>query len=89
MSKSILPDDLSIGTIMYRALKTFPETMTRKELINECANYMKKDSRIWVKPETLARTMHTYMKDYLGYNRHKKIYTNYAVKDMTGRFRVR
>lgn len=79
---------MSIKQIMHKALSSFPETMTKKELIKECAEYIKTDSRIWVKPESFASTMHRLMKDSLGYNRHKKTYTNYLVKDMKGKFRV-
>jgi hypothetical protein len=86
---TIMQDDVSISQIMYDALGTFPETMTKEELIKECARYMKTDQRIWVKPESFAWAMKSLMKDYLGYSRHKKIFTNYRVKDMKGKLRVR
>jgi hypothetical protein len=78
----------SIGQIMYNALGSFPETMTKKELIEECAKYMKTDERIRVKPESFAWAMQIYCKEYLGYSRHTKTYTNYRVKDMTGKLRL-
>lgn len=72
--------------LIIKALKTFPEQMTREELIKECQRHVLTEPLIWVTPETFAG--HVMRHADCSYNRGTKLYTNYQVKDLKGRLRV-
>jgi hypothetical protein len=75
-----------LNSIIETALKTFPETMTRKQVIEHCERFVPTDERIWIKPSTFA----SHVMDHRDMVFHKtsKTYTNYQVKDLKGKLRV-
>jgi homoserine kinase len=46
-----------IGKHMTDALETFPETMTKKDLVLHCARYIAVNPEIYITPEWLAKLM--------------------------------
>lgn len=75
-----------MDTIIINALKTFPESMTRKELIECCKAYVPTEPAIWITPMTFAS--HVMRHRDCSYNRQTKLYTNYQVKDLRGKLRL-
>lgn len=72
--------------LIIAALKTFPERMTRKELIKECQRHVLTEPLIWVTPETFAG--HVMRHADCSYNRKTKVFMNYQVKDLKGKLRL-
>jgi hypothetical protein len=85
-----------IGKHMTDALETFPDTMTKKDLVVHCARYIAANPEIYITPEWFAKLM---MDDSLLLGKRKKmipgskafIYINHSKMDRinTGKFRVR
>lgn len=75
-----------MNTLIIAALKTFPEHMTREELIKECERYVPTEPLIWITPKTFAG--HVMRHPDCSLNRVSKRYVNYQVKDLKGKLRV-
>jgi hypothetical protein len=75
-----------LDSLILKALKTFPEQMTRKEVIEHCERYVPTEPLIWITPATFAG--HVMRHADCSFNRQSKRYTNYQVKDLKGRLRV-
>lgn len=75
-----------LDAVIIKALKTFPEQMTRNEVIEQCERHVPTEPLIWIKPATFAA--HVMRHVDCSYNRGTKLYTNYQVKDLKGKLRV-
>jgi len=75
-----------LNSLILKALKTFPEQMTRKEVIEQCERFVPTEPLIWIAPATFAG--HVMRHRDCSFNRRSKRYTNYQVKDLKGKLRV-
>ena len=75
-----------LNSLIIKALKTFPEQMTRKEVIEQCERFVPTEPLIWIAPATFAG--HVMRHPDCSFDRQYKRYTNYLVKDLKGKFRV-
>jgi hypothetical protein len=82
--KQIISQELH--QLITNALKGFPETMTRKEVIENCERYVVTEPKIWIKAQTFAG--HVMRHRDCSFNKHKRVFTNYVVKDLKGKIRI-
>lgn len=64
------PEWPGIGKHMTDALDTFPESMTKKDLVLHCARYISENPEIYITPEWLAKLM---MDDSLLLSKRKRL----------------
>lgn len=75
-----------MNELIKDALKGFPDTMTRKEVIEHCERYVITEPKIWIKALTFAG--HVMRHPDCSYSKHTRTFTNYVVKDLKGKIRI-